>query len=174
MFRIGFWIVISFFLPMSALQASPELFAFSVEGSVTTPILEPQVVSLLLNHEYVFMIDNHHDESVVLNFGGFGQTVSTIFLQGNSHMTQESMVLLPHAKIMWHFYTTAEGEFPLGISNPAMKIPAASGKIRIAALEDPAKADPAKKDTSEAAVDVKNAEEPTKKGSVARKLFSER
>lgn len=125
-------LAITLLLTVKPAFAAPELLEFTIEGTQIAPVLEPKDISLKPDHEYVFMVKNNQDVSLILQYGAFGQTVTTAFLQGTTHVTQEGIMLLPQTRVMWHFYTTAEGEYPFFVSNPGMNIAGETGKIMVA------------------------------------------
>lgn len=135
-------LLITLLLTVRSAYAVPDLLEFAVEGTALQPVIEPKEITLKPDHEYVFMVKNKQDVSLILQYGTFGQTVTTAFLQGTTHVTQEGMLLLPESKIVWHFHTTNAGEYPFFVSNPAMNAQGETGKIIIAEakLDKPAEA----------------------------------
>lgn len=158
-------LLITLLLTAANVQAAPDLIAFKIEGTTDKPHLEPKNVTLLPEHEYVFMFSNQHEDNMQIQYGGFGQTVITAYVKGTSHVTQDSMLVFPNTQITWHFHTTAAGEFPLTVSNLGQNSQGEVGKIAIVA--------PAPVPAPEAAP-LPETDQKSKKPSLSRVKFSNR
>ncbi len=91
-------------LMASSLHAvSPTLIALGVNE---TPKLE-----LTTGVDYLIMINNENPHGTNFYFGEFAQNVFTHYLQGSSSVTQDSIAVPSHAKVLWLFSPTKAGEY---------------------------------------------------------------
>ena len=115
---------------------APILHDIEIEGSPESPQLSISDLKLEVNHEYLFVINNPHGVPLVFQYEKLGQNVTTQYLQGSPSVTQESINLLPNGKVLWHFMTTAEGEFTVYVINPSLM---QKGETRKISIVDPVK-----------------------------------
>lgn len=115
---------------------APTLHDIEIEGSPANPQLSFHDLKLEINHEYLFVLNNTHPVPFVFQFEKLGQHVATRYLQGSPSVTQESLNVLPNAKVIWHFLATSSGEFTVHLINPSTL---QKGEARKIVIIDPVK-----------------------------------
>jgi multicopper oxidase len=135
--------------------ASPILIDLAVSGTQDNPSFTPNQLQFKEGQEYLLVVTNEQSYGVTFHYNKFGQSLLTHYLQGTSSVTQDSMMLLPHSKIFWHFVPLKKGEYVFHAANASLNQKGADGKIVIEAQEI------VKKDNTSAKVDNKK-EQKTK------------
>lgn len=121
------------FLNIGSAAGAPLLIDLVVTGTVDAPNFDPQQLQFDMGQDYLLVMMNDKPYPVTFTFNKFGQSVATRLLQGAANVTQDSIVLFPSTKVIWHFIPQIAGEFDYFAVNSGYNQRGTVGKIVIKA-----------------------------------------
>ncbi len=134
--RLGKYALLFASIASSAIASTPTLIDIQVSGTSDAPVFEPANLAFDEGQEYLLVFINDKPDSITCYYDQFGQKVFTRYLQGTANVNQDSLVLPPNSKVLWHFIPSEGGKYPFYASNTSLNQSGKKGEIAVKSVKD--------------------------------------